>query len=162
MISYEKEKSKILLDTMPYLRPLYIKGILSMYKILSISWKESLINLQNKYNNLKMNDNNRNNNDIELKDINNKMFLIFSFMNHFYQMINKGKLKKYDGLDFIYNKLNNFLTFSRQIISYKVLDLNSEELSQTNTILKLLIHVKLFLIYCEYDMKKIKMKKKLI
>ena len=111
MISYEKEKSKILLDTMPYLRPLYIKGILSMYKILSISWKESLINLQNKYNNLKMNDNNRNNNDIELKDINNKMFLIFSFMNHFYQMINKGKLKKYDGLDFIYNKLNNFLTF---------------------------------------------------
>ena len=151
MISYEKEKSKILLDTMPYLRPLYIKGILSMYKILSISWKESLINLQNKYNNLKMNDNNRNNNDIELKDINNKMFLIFSFMNHFYQMINKGKLKKYDGLDFIYNKLNNFLTFSRQIISYKVLDLNSEELSQTNTILKLLIHVKLFLIYCEYD-----------
>ena len=151
MISFEKEKSKILLDSMPYLRPLYIKGILSMYKILSISWKESLIDLQNKYNNLKMNDNTKNNSDIEIKDINNKMFLIFSFMNHFYQMINKGKLKKYDGLDYIYNKLNNFLTFSRQIISYKILDINSAELSKNNSILKLIIHVKLFLIFCEYD-----------
>jgi len=156
MISLETEKSKLLLDEMPYLRPLYIKGILSMYKILSISWKESLIDLQNKYNNLKKSDNKDKNNDnndddIELKDINNKMFLIFSFMNHFYQMINKGKLKKYDGLDYIYNKLNNFLTFSRQIICYKVLDINLEEFNKNKVILKLILHVKLFLIFCEYD-----------
>ena len=151
MISFEKEKSKILLDSIPYLRPLYIKGILSMHKILSISWKESLIDLQNKYNNLKTHDKTKNNNDFEINDINNKMFLIFSFMNHFYQMINKGKLKKYDGLDYIYNKLNNFLTFSRQIISYKILDIDSAELSKINTILKLVVHVKLFLIFCEYD-----------
>ena len=153
MISLEEEKSKILLNSMPYLRPLYIKGIISMYKILSISWKDSLIDLQNKYNNLKTNDNNNKNiiGDVELKEIKNKMFLIFSFMNHFYQMINKGKLKKYDGLDFIYSKLNNFLTFSRQIISYKILDINFDEFSQLNSILKLLIHIKLFLIFCEYD-----------
>ena len=153
MISLEEEKSKILLNSMPYLRPLYIKGIISMYKILSISWKDSLIDLQNKYNNLKKNDNNNKNiiGDVELKEIKNKMFLIFSFMNHFYQMINKGKLKKYDGLDFIYSKLNNFLTFSRQIISYKILDINFDEFSQLNSILKLLIHIKLFLIFCEYD-----------
>ena len=152
MISLEEEKSKLLLDGFPYLRPLYIKGIISMYKILSISWKDSLIDLQNKYNNLKINDDNKNIiNDIEIKEIKNKMFLIFSFMNHFYQMINKGKLKKYDGLDFIYSKLNNFLTFSRQIICYKILDINFEEFSQINAILKLLIHIKLFLIFCEYD-----------
>ena len=132
---------------MPYLRPLYIKGILSMYKILSISWKESLNDLQNKFKNLSKN-NNKNN---ELQEINNKMFMIFSFMNHFYQMINKGKLRKYEGLDYMYKKLNEFLTFSRQIISYKLLDINFEEFNQINTILKLIIQVKLFLIFCEYD-----------
>ena len=151
MISLEKEKNKILLEGIPYLRPLYIKGILSMYKILSISWKESLIDLQSKYNNINNNDDKNIVNDNELKDLNNKMFLIFSFMNYFYQMINKGKLKKYKGLDFIYNKLNNFLTFSRHIICYKILDINYDELSHINTILKLIIHIKLFLIFCEYD-----------
>ena len=45
MILFEEEKSKLLLGGMPYLRPLYIKGILSMYEILSISWNESLIDL---------------------------------------------------------------------------------------------------------------------
>ena len=151
MISLEEEKGKILLDTMPYLRPLYLKGILSMYKILSISWKESLINMQNKYQNLKSKNNNDENDNNELKEINNKMFYIFSFMNHFHQMIDKGKLKKYDGLDYIYNKLNNFLTFCRKIISYKILDIDFEEFNQTKIMLKLIVHVKLFLIFCEYD-----------
>jgi len=151
MISLDEERGKILLDTMPYLRPLYLKGILSMYKILSISWKESLINLQNKFQNLKTKNNNDENENNELKEINNKMFYIFSFMNHFHQMIDRGKLKKYDGLDYIYNKLNNFLTFSRKIISYKILDIDFEEFNQTKIILKLIIHVKLFLIFCEYD-----------
>jgi hypothetical protein len=156
MISIEEEKSKILLDKMPYLRPLYIKGILSMYKILSISWKESLINIQNKFKNLKntniSNNNNTNiNTDSELNEIKNKMFLIFSFMNYFYQMIDKGKFKKFEGLDYIYTKLMNFYTFSRQIISYKLLDINYEEFNQKSTILKLIIHVKLFYIFCEYD-----------
>ena len=49
MILFEEEKSKLLLGGMPYLRPLYIKGILSMYEILSISWNESLIDLKTKY-----------------------------------------------------------------------------------------------------------------
>ena len=151
MISLDEEKGKILLDTMPYLRPLYLKGILSMYNILSISWKESLINLQNKFQNLKAKNNNDQNENNELKEINNKMFYIFSFMNHFHQMIDKGKLKKYDGLDYIYNKLNNFLTFCRKIISYKILDIDFEEFNQTKIMLKLIVHVKLFLIFCEYD-----------
>ena len=151
MTSLDEEKGKILLDTMPYLRPLYLKGILSMYKILSISWKESLINMQNKYQNLKSKNNNDENENNELKEINNKMFYIFSFMNHFHQMIDKGKLKKYDGLDYIYNKLNNFLTFCRKIISYKILDIDFEEFNQTKIMLKLIVHVKLFLIFCEYD-----------
>lgn len=158
MLTLEEEKSKILLDTIPFLRPLYIKGILSMYKILSISWKESLIDLQNKFMNLKLKNTNNNTNtvtksdtNLEQKDINDKMFYIFSFMNYFYQMINSGKLKKYNGLDFIYTKLNNFLTFSRRIISYKILDINYEEFNQTKIILKLIIHVKLFKIFCEYD-----------
>ena len=151
MIAFEEEKSKILLDTMPYLRPLYIKGISSMYKILSISWKESLINFQNKSKKFKNNDNKNTNNDNELEEIKNKMFFIYSFMHYFYQMIDKGKLKKYEGLDYIYSKLNNFYTFSRQIISYKILDINFEEFNQINLILKLIIHVKLFYIFCEYD-----------
>ena len=154
MILFEEEKSKLLLGGMPYLRPLYIKGVLSMYEILSISWKESLIDLKKKYENLKSNkekDDKSNNRDNETKELNNKMFLIFSFMNHFYQMINKGKLNKYDGLDYIYSKLNNFFTLCRKIISYKILDINLEEFNQTKIILRLIIHVKLFLIFCEYD-----------
>ena len=154
MILFEEEKSKLLLGGMPYLRPLYIKGVLSMYEILSISWKESLIDLKNKFENLKTNKekfDKSNCKDNEIKELNNKMFLIFSFMNHFYQMINKGKLKKYEGLDFIYSKLNNFFTLCRKIISYKILDINLEEFNQTKIILKLIIHVKLFLIFCEYD-----------
>ena len=154
MILFEEEKSKLLLAGMPYLRPLYIKGVLSMYDILSISWKESLIDLKSKYENLqtsKENTDKSNCKDNEIKELNNKMFLIFSFMNHFYQMINKGKLKKYDGLDYIYSKLNNFFTLCRKIISYKILDINLEEFNQTKIILKLIIHVKLFLIFCEYD-----------
>ena len=154
MILFEEEKSKLLLAGMPYLRPLYIKGVLSMYNILSISWKESLIDLKSKYENLqtsKENTDKSNCKDNEIKELNNKMFLIFSFMNHFYQMINKGKLKKYDGLDYIYSKLNNFFTLCRKIISYKILDINLEEFNQTKIILKLIIHVKLFLIFCEYD-----------
>ena len=154
MILFEEEKSKLLLGGMPYLRPLYIKGVLSMYEILSISWKESLIDLKKKYENLKSNkekDDKSNNRDNETKELNNKMFLIFSFMNHFYQMINKGKLNKYDGLDYIYSKLNNFFTLCRKIIGYKILDINLEEFNQTKIILRLIIHVKLFLIFCEYD-----------
>ena len=155
MILFEEEKSKLLLGGMPYLRPLYIKGILSMYEILSISWNESLIDLKTKFENLKSNkeklDNPNNNKDNEIKELNNKMFLIFSFMNHFYQMINKGKLKKYEGLDYIYSKLNSFFTLCRKIISYKILDINLEEFNQTKIILKLITHVKLFLIFCEYD-----------
>ena len=154
MILFEEEKSKLLLGGMPYLRPLYIKGVLSMYEILSISWKESLIDLKNKFENLKSNkekSDKSNYKDNEIKELNNKMFLIFSFMNHFYQMINKGKLKKFEGLDFIYSKLNNFFTLCRKIISYKILDINLEEFNQTKIILKLIIHVKLFLIFCEYD-----------
>lgn len=151
MISLEEEKGRILLDTMPYLRPLYLKGILSMYNILSISWKESLINMQNKFQNLKSKNNSNEKDNNELKEINNKMFYIFSFMNHFHQMIDKGKLKKYDGLDYIYNKLNTFLTFCRKIISYKILDIDFEEFNLTKIMLKLIVHVKLFLIFCEYD-----------
>ena len=154
MILFEEEKSKLLLGGMPYLRPLYIKGILSMYEILSISWNESLIDLKKKYENLKSNKekvDKPNNKDNEIKELNNKMFLIFSFMNHFYQMINKGKLKKYEGLDYIYSKLNSFLTLCRKIISYKILDIDLEEFNQTKIILKLITHVKLFLIFCEYD-----------
>ena len=154
MILFEEEKSKLLLGGMHYLRPLYIKGVLSMYEILSISWKESLIDLKNKFENLKSNkekSDKSNYKDNEIKELNNKMFLIFSFMNHFYQMINKGKLKKFEGLDFIYSKLNNFFTLCRKIISYKILDINLEEFNQTKIILKLIIHVKLFLIFCEYD-----------
>ena len=154
MILFEEEKSKLLLGGMPYLRPLYIKGVLSMYEILSISWKESLIDLKNKFENLKSNKEKSDKSiykDNEIKELNNKMFLIFSFMNHFYQMINKGKLKKFEGLDFIYSKLNNFFTLCRKIISFKILDINLEEFNQTKIILKLIIHVKLFLIFCEYD-----------
>ena len=154
MILFEEEKSKLLLGGMPYLRPLYIKGILSMYEILSISWNESLIDLKKKYENLKSSKekvDKPNNKDNEIKELNNKMFLIFSFMNHFYQMINKGKLKKYEGLDYIYSKLNSFLTLCRKIISYKILDIDLEEFNQTKIILKLITHVKLFLIFCEYD-----------
>ena len=154
MILFEEEKSKLLLGGMPYLRPLYIKGVLSMYELLSISWKESLIDLKNKFENLKTSKekiDKSNCKDNEIKELNNKMFLIFSFMNHFYQMINKGKLKKYEGLDFIYSKLNNFFTLCRKIISYKILDINLEEFNQTKIILKLIIHIKLFLIFCEYD-----------
>ena len=154
MILFEEEKSKLLLGGMPYLRPLYIKGILSMYEILSISWNESLIDLKKKYENLKSSKeklDKPNNKDNEIKELNNKMFLIFSFMNHFYQMINKGKLKKYEGLDYIYSKLNSFFTLCRKIISYKILDIDLEEFNQTKIILKLITHVKLFLIFCEYD-----------
>ena len=154
MILFEEEKSKLLLGGMPYLRPLYIKGILSMYEILSISWSESLIDLKKKYENLKSSKeklDKPNNKDNEIKELNNKMFLIFSFMNHFYQMINKGKLKKYEGLDYIYSKLNSFFTLCRKIISYKILDIDLEEFNQTKIILKLITHVKLFLIFCEYD-----------
>ena len=154
MILFEEEKSKLLLSGMPYLRPLYIKGVLSMYDILSISWKESLIDLKNKFEHLKSNKeetNKSNYKDNEIKELNNKMFLIFSFMNYFYQMINKGNLKKYEGLDYIYSKLNNFFTLCRKIISYKILDINLEEFNQTKIILKLIIHIKLFLIFCEYD-----------
>ncbi len=154
MILFEEEKSKLLLGGMPYLRPLYIKGVLSMYEILSISWKESLIDLKNKFENLKTNKekfDKSNCKDNEIKELNNKMFLIFSFMNHFYQMINKGKLKKYEGLDYIYSKLNSFFTLCRKIISYKILDIDLEEFNQTKIILKLITHVKLFLIFCEYD-----------
>ena len=154
MILFEEEKSKLLLGGMPYLRPLYIKGILSMYEILSISWRESLIDLKKKYENLKSSKeklDKPNNKDNEIKELNNKMFLIFSFMNHFYQMINKGKLKKYEGLDYIYSKLNSFFTLCRKIISYKILDIDLEEFNQTKIILKLITHVKLFLIFCEYD-----------
>ena len=154
MILFEEEKSKLLLTGMPYLRPLYIKGILSMYEILSISWNESLIDLKKKYENLKSSKeklDKPNNKDNEIKELNNKMFLIFSFMNHFYQMINKGKLKKYEGLDYIYSKLNSFFTLCRKIISYKILDIDLEEFNQTKIILKLITHVKLFLIFCEYD-----------
>ena len=154
MILFEEEKSKLLLGGMPYLRPLYIKGVLSMYEILSISWKESLIDLKNKFENLKSNkekSDKSNYKDNEIKELNNKMFLIFSFMNHFYQMINKGKLKKYEGLDYIYSKLNSFFTLCRKIISYKILDIDLEEFNQTKIILKLITHVKLFLIFCEYD-----------
>ena len=154
MILFEEEKSKLLLGGMPYLRPLYIKGILSMYEILSISWNESLIDLKTKYekiNSSKEKLDKNNNKDKEIKELNNKMFLIFSFMNHFYQMINKGQLKKYDGLDYIYSKLNSFFTLCRKIISYKILDIDLEEFNQTKIILKLITHVKLFLIFCEYD-----------
>ena len=155
MILFEEEKSKLLLGGMPYLRPLYIKGVLSMYEILSISWKESLIDLKNKFENIKSNKEEKNSKsnikDNELAELNNKMFLIFSFMKYFYQMINNGKLKKYDGLDFIYTKLNSFFTLCRKIICYKILDINLEEFNQTKIILKLIIHVKLFLIFCEYD-----------
>jgi len=154
MILFEEEKSKLLLGGMPYLRPLYIKGILSMYEILSISWNESLIDLKTKYekiNSSKEKLDKNNNKDNEIKELNNKMFLIFSFMNHFYQMINKGQLKKYDGLDYIYSKLNSFFTLCRKIISYKILDIDLEEFNQTKIILKLITHVKLFLIFCEYD-----------
>ena len=153
MILFEEEKSKLLLSGMPYLRPLYIKGVLSMHEILSISWKESIIDLKKKYENLKSNDKiaNKSNTDNEIKELNNKLFLIYSFMQYFYQMINKGKLKKYDGFDYLYSKLNNFFTFCRKIISYKILDINLEEFNQTKIILKLIIHVKLFLIFCEYD-----------
>ena len=154
MILFEEEKSKLLIGGMPYLRPLCMKGVLSMYEILSISWNESLIDLKKKYENLQSNKekvDKSNNKDNEIKELNNKMFLIFSFMNHFYQMINKGKLKKFEGLDYIYSKLNNFFTFCRKIISYKILDINLEEFNQTKIILKLIIHVKLFLIFCEYD-----------
>ena len=154
MILFEEEKSKLLLGGMPYLRPLYIKGVLSMYEILSISWNESLIDLKKKYEHLQSNKekvDKSNNKDSEIKELNNKMFLIFSFMNHFYQMINKGKLKKFEGLDYVYSKLNNFFTLCRKIISYKILDINLEEFNQTKIILKLIIHVKLFLIFCEYD-----------
>jgi hypothetical protein len=66
-------------------------------------------------------------------------------------MINKGKLKKYEGLDYIYSKLNSFFTLCRKIISYKILDIDLEEFNQTKIILKLITHVKLFLIFCEYD-----------
>ena len=154
MILFEEEKSKLLLAGMPYLRPLYIKGILSMYEILSISWNESLIDLKTKFeklNSTKEKLDKPNNKDNEIKELNNKMFLIFSFMNHFYQMINKGKLKKYEGLDYIYSKLNSFFTLCRKIISYKILDIDLEEFNQTKIILKLITHVKLFLIFCEYD-----------
>ena len=154
MILFEEEKSKLLLGGMPYLRPLYIKGVLSMYEILSISWNESLIDLKKKFEHLQSNKekvDKSNNKDSEIKELNNKMFLIFSFMNHFYQMINKGKLKKFEGLDYIYSKLNSFFTLCRKIISYKILDINLEEFNQTKIILKLIIHVKLFLIFCEYD-----------
>ena len=153
MILFEEEKSKLLLSGMPYLRPIYIKGVLSMHEILSISWKESIIDLKKKYENLKSNDKiaNKSNTDNEIKELNNKLFLIYSFMQYFYQMINKGKLKKYDGFDYLYSKLNNFFTFCRKIISYKILDINLEEFNQTKIILKLIIHVKLFLIFCEYD-----------
>ena len=154
MILFEEEKSKLLLGGMPYLRPLYIKGILSMYEILSISWNESLMDLKTKYekiNSSKEKLDKNNNKDNEIKELNNKMFLIFSFMNHFYQMINKGQLKKYDGLDYIYSKLNSFFTLCRKIISYKILDIDLEEFNQTKIILKLITHVKLFLIFCEYD-----------
>ena len=150
MILFEEEKSKLLLGGMPYLRPLYIKGVLSMYEILSISWKESLIDLKNKFENIRSNKEEKNSKsnikDNELAELNNKMFLIFSFMKYFYQMINNGKLKKYDGLDFIYSKLNSFFTLCRKIICYKILDINLEEFNQTKIILKLIIHVKLFLI----------------
>ena len=140
MILFEEEKSKLLLGGMPYLRPLYIKGVLSMYEILSISWKESLIDLKNKFENIRSNKEEKNSKsnikDNELAELNNKMFLIFSFMKYFYQMINNGKLKKYDGLDFIYTKLNSFFTLCRKIICYKILDINLEEFNQTKIILK--------------------------
>ena len=142
MILFEEEKSKLLLSGMPYLRPLYIKGVLSMHEILSISWKESIIDLKKKYENLKSNDKiaNKSNTDNEIKELNNKLFLIYSFMQYFYQMINKGNLKKYEGLDYIYSKLNNFFTLCRKIISYKILDINLEEFNlfilNNNKILK--------------------------
>ena len=59
MATLEEEKSKILLDGMPYLRQLYIKGLLAMHEILSITWKDGLEELQKKLK--KMEDNQKSN-----------------------------------------------------------------------------------------------------
>ena len=157
MATLEEEKSKILLDGMPYLRQLYIKGLLAMHEILSITWKDGLAELQKKLK--KMDDNQKSNTvnneekENELKELNNKIFVIFSFINYYYQMIDNGKkLPKYLGLYFIVTKLNGFISLCKKIINYKILDINYNEFKKVQSTLKILTHVKIFLIFCEYDL----------